>query len=65
MLAWISHRVPSATAASAAVDSVCAQDLILNVLIARLRSNPSALLATATHGEPSLLGRPHPRYETW
>ncbi len=29
------------------MDCVCAQDSILNVLAAHLRSNPSALLATA------------------
>ncbi len=57
LLARISHQVPSTTAVSAAVDCVHAQDSILNVLLARLRSNPSALLATATLTTP--------RYETW
>ena len=56
-LARISHQIPSTTAVSAAVDCVRARDSILNVLAARLRSNPSALLATATLTTP--------RYEIW
>ncbi len=54
LLARISHQVPSTTAVSAAVDRVCAQDSILNVLLARLRVRPRPVRLTLPHSLPQL-----------